>query len=31
MHALAHAGHSVGDRHYSNFRDFAKVEEIGRE
>ena len=29
--ALAHAGHSVGDKHYSNFRDFEKVQELGRE
>jgi integrase len=29
--ALAHAGHTVGDKHYSNFRDFAQVEELGRE
>jgi hypothetical protein len=29
--ALAHAGRNVGDKHYSNFRDYAKVEELGRE
>lgn len=29
--ALAHAPKSVGDRHYSNHRDFGKVEELGRQ
>ena len=29
--ALAHAGNTVGDRHYSNFRAFGKVEELARE
>jgi hypothetical protein len=29
--ALAHAARTVGDRHYSNFRDFAKVEQLARE
>jgi hypothetical protein len=29
--ALAHAARTVGDKHYSNFRDFAKVEQLARE
>jgi integrase len=28
--ALAHAGSDVGDRHYSNFRDFGKLHRVAR-
>lgn len=28
--ALAHAGSDVGDRHYSNYRDFGKLQRVAR-